>query len=415
MTRTASVEQHAMSVVSLQIDHGYEATTSEKVSTGVRKLKCSGAKGDHGKCARCQRQNITCVFSAQKQMGRPKKRQQGDDEEAGNASTTKRRSRNTSMELDTEQNETMDPSIYESAFTPGGSLQPWLQDDWPTDLSGEGGHHGHGPDGGVPGLTPDSDSSIPMLGQPSSRNSSVGNAMLLDPTLASTSDHLNLGMPKCACLSTLYLTLNSLQTMDGDKFNFPFSLHPLREAMQTASTVLKCEECPKRFISGIQNTQLVGTLLMSIAERFSKVLEHISSESDRAERAGESKKFRLADLNTSTSHLHTGGLGCAATFEINLSPKEWRRMCKKVVHVEVYGAENGDMCCPHFSGICKQMEERQTKWHASPLPADFPRNQRGAALGSERDVINAGHGKDDHLCLKLVGFANRLVGAYDWS
>lgn len=217
--------------------------------------------------------------------------------------------------------------------------------------------------------------------------------------------------PNCACLSTLYLTLNTLQTM-SPSFAFPYALHPLREAMTTASEVLACQECPTRFITAVQNTQLVGTLLVSIAERFGKVLDSIGAEAVRAEQEGEKKTFRLADLNTSTSHLHTGGIGCAAAFKISLEPSEWRSLTKKVVRAEVYGAAEGNNCCPHFMGILEQMESRQHYYHChdEAIPEDFPRDpDTGVKLGG-RNVP-----KEDHLCLKLVGFARKVVASYDWN
>jgi len=39
--------------------------------TGSRKLKCSG---EFPQCSRCGREGIRCVYSPQKQMGRPRKR-----------------------------------------------------------------------------------------------------------------------------------------------------------------------------------------------------------------------------------------------------------------------------------------------------------------------------------------------------
>ncbi|KAI5369336.1 Putative zn(2)-C6 fungal-type DNA-binding domain-containing protein [Septoria linicola] len=403
----------------------------------TKKLKCSGGTNEHSRCTRCQREDIPCIFSAQKQMGRPKKRaRQEEGHDTAERSPTKRnaiRQPEPAVETSPSQDEAFDAETYESAFTPGGSLQPWLQNDWPTtEFSGEGGHNGHGIAGGVPGLTPDSSSSTSaILGLHSSRSSSLTNghvngssndndsstagsnsALLLDPALGGMHSSY---MPSCACLSTLYLTLNSLQAMNSDNFNFPFSLHPLREAMQTASTVLKCSECPKRFITGIQNVQLVGTLLMSIAERFDKILGYINSEASRAKIAGETKKFRLADLNTPSAHLHAGGLGCVAAFSVDLSPEEWRSMSKKVVRAEVHGPEDGNSCCPYFVGLCKQMEERQTKWHSNPCPEDFPRNADGVAIGREETHAGSGRGQGEHLCLKLVGFANRLVANLDWS
>jgi hypothetical protein len=41
-----------------------------KGAVGTRKLKCSG----HARCSRCEKEGIRCVYSPQKQMGRPRKR-----------------------------------------------------------------------------------------------------------------------------------------------------------------------------------------------------------------------------------------------------------------------------------------------------------------------------------------------------
>jgi hypothetical protein len=195
-----------------------------------------------------------------------------------------------------------------------------------------------------------------------------------------------------------------------DSFTFPFALHPLREAMQTASTLLTCPECPTRFITGMQNVGLLGTLLISIAERFSKILESINKESERAAAADETKKFRVADLNSSASHLHTGGLGCAASFSLDLSPEEWRKIAKKVVRAEVYGPTDGNTCCPYFTQLTAQMEERQNRWHKLPLPKDYPKG------GNAATIFRTSETKDgEHQCLKNVVFAKQLVDGFDWS
>jgi hypothetical protein len=180
--------------------------------------------------------------------------------------------------------------------------------------------------------------------------------------------------------------------------------------MKTASDLLNCTECPTRFITGLQNTGLLGTLLISIAERFSKVLESINVESERAATAGESKKFRLADLNNSTSHLHTGGLDCAASFSLDLSPEEWRSMAKKVVRAEVHGPSDGNTCCPFFMQLTSQMEERQNRWHRLPLPQDYP---KGGSKGTLHRTVETKDG--EHQCLKNVMFAKQLVDDFDWS
>lgn len=279
----------------------------------------------------------------------------------------------------------------------------------------------------IPGLTPDSSSHSPPIinwpaelggnSQPSRHAHAPSEPVLinntpddstqppLDPSLPGTAsvDCQPTIFPTCACLSTMYLTLNTLQQMTT--FTFPFALHPLREAMQTASDVIACKQCPTKFITAIQNVQLLGTLLVSIAERFSKVLHHINDEAARAEIADETKKFRLADLNTASGHLHTGGLGCLAAFSVELTPSEWQSMTKKVVRAEVHGPSDGNLCCPSFLGLIKQMRQRQEGWHCRTMVADAP---NGLPVGNCLP-------KENHLCLKLAACAERITQEFDWS
>ncbi|KAK5120597.1 hypothetical protein LTR85_006253 [Meristemomyces frigidus] len=395
---------------------------------------------------------MTCVYSPQKQMGRPKKRQRTDDEQADAGSGLEaRRSRGparqqawTGARVDGQEDIGASAALVRDAlayFAPAGSdLQPWLPPaDWPMPIPIP---HEHA----LPSLTPDSSSNSPPTinlppelrsashshSHPSNNThthtpahppnpSTQSHLLHLDPSLASGT---NLGCPPsanptCACLSTLYLTLSTLQSLST--FAFPFALHPLREAMSTASEVLACRHCPTKFLNAVQNTHLLGTLLMSIAERFSKVVESIDSEAIRAECSGETKKFRLADLNdastsSASSHLHhTGGLGCAGAFSIDLSPVEWRGMAKKVVRAEVHGPSdgNGRTYCPYpyFTDLTKRMQERQETWHsgAHALPPDFPRDGEGQLIGGPRMP------KEDHICLKLIGYSNKLVEGLDWT
>lgn len=390
------------------------------MDTGTKKLKCSG---EQPACARCVRENITCVYSVQKQMGRPKKRQRRD---SGDLQDERQRESNRAMQtlnvdalglnLNTDG---LDTQNWDASLVPGWTfplgtmLNDSNHDEW--DLNST-----IPTENALPDLTPDrsSENSPPTLNLPPelqstslhrhSHNSSTSNQQDASTRLLLPNQTT---LPSCACLSTLYLTLNTLQTM-SPTFTFPYALHPLREAMTTASEVLACEECPKRFITAVQNTQLVGTLLVSIAERFGKVLEAIGAESERAEREGEKKTFRLADLNTSTSHLHTGGIGCAAAFNISLDTAEWSSLTKKVVRAEVYGPAEGNNCCPYFMGLLEQMETRQHYYHCheEAIPDDFPKDpETGVKLGGKNIP------KEEHLCLKLVGFARKVVEAFDWS
>ena len=59
-------------LVCFDLPHGTQS------SLGTRKLKCSG---ELPQCERCQQESIQCVYSAQKRMGRPRKRRRDDTDQ----------------------------------------------------------------------------------------------------------------------------------------------------------------------------------------------------------------------------------------------------------------------------------------------------------------------------------------------
>lgn len=326
-----------------------------------------------------------------------------------------------------------DPDAINSAFTPDGALQPWLlpigDDAW---LNGDLGN-AQAVDATVPELTPDDSSGSRLIPKATSEHHAhhhhhqhqiispgPGLASHLDPSTQHTHDpaitaaaaalgNEQAALPQCACLSSMYLALSNLSAMDPS-FAFPYALYALREAMSTASSVIACKFCPQQFITGLQNVQLLGALLTSIAERFGKVVTAINTEASRAERANESKKFRLADLNTPTSHLHTNGLGCVAAFSLELSPSEWKALAKKVVKAEIYGSDDG---CPHFIGLAEQMEQRQARWHSHCADAEL-----SGDVQRVRHAVNGvahAQGGGEHLCLKMIAVARQIVDGFDWT
>ncbi|WPG99636.1 Hypothetical protein R9X50_00245400 [Acrodontium crateriforme] len=402
----------------------------------AKKLKC---KGDQRGCARCVRMNIPCVYSAQRQMGRPRKRRNEDAAESlavtdlhvvAESDSCKSEATPSTMGWNHMTNSDVSHSIghHDLGMLDGAYMSTdQMPSSW-GQLEATSKHWGSVDSVSVPGRTAGSSSlnGPPLLNfsieqtshnNQSSQNNCLSNShrdsstqLPLDPSLSST-DISSLDastLPSCACLSTMYLTLSTLQSMNP-AFAFPVALHRLREAMSTASEVLACETCPLKFITAIQNTHLMGTLLVSIAERYGKVLESITAETARAEEAGEQKTFRFADLNTPSSHLQMGGLGCSATFNIDLSPHEWNIIAKNVVRAEVHGPAGSNECCSYLVGLAKKMHERQIKWHASPLPPDFPLDANGVPIGGSRLP------KEDHLCLRYSHFSNKLVDGFDWS
>jgi hypothetical protein len=381
------------------------------------------------------RESITCVYSLQKQMGRPKKRQRAEnecDEEGVVEDVPLDQFLAGPADVATGSKDAVPPTDFnnvDSMLALDGMLQPWTVPGLDWNMSDNNGHLFDDP---VPDLTRDNSSedsppAINVSTELQSHHQHHQQPVPVDYTAGlSAPDQL----PTCACLSTLYLTLSNLATMDPS-FSFPTALHPLREAMSTASQVLSCTACPTRFITGLQNVQLLNALLMSLAERFSRVLTSITNEATSLEHHNASaspseqrtKLFRLADLST-PGHLHTGGLGCAAAFSLSFTPAEWRSMAKKVVRAEVHGPSDGTNCCAYLLGLISAMEKRQDQWHKMPPSMDFPKDKDGNLMSRSMTVGEGAGGHaigtecdpaQEHLCLKMLEGTRRMVDTFDWS
>lgn len=193
-------------------------------------------------------------------------------------------------------------------------------------------------------------------------------------------------------------------------YSFPTSLHPLRAAVQAAIDAMDCQQCKQRMISAITQTTMLGSIIMTTAANYTHVLRWIDTEAQRAEDNDEEKRFRLADLNTSNSHLHTGGLGCAAAFNISLSPTDWKKMAKKVIRAEVFGPSEGNECCVYYFQMVKKMENRHVQAaHMDPPPDALVDPDTGMPMGGRHMA------KEDHLCLKFAVWGRKMLGTANWD
>jgi hypothetical protein len=162
----------------------------------------------------------------------------------------------------------------------------------------------------------------------------------------------------CACLTTTWMILTELQAITA--FDFPQVVLPLRHAMSVLADIVSCPQCPKEPFSAIQNVQSIVSLMKAIVERFNRVLVEVDREAARLEEAGQKKPYRIGDNNPALSHLHTGTPDCPMGFNIELEPKDWRRLVKTALKTEIYG--NGSNARPLLD-LVKESEMRQVKWH----------------------------------------------------
>ncbi|RAR07044.1 hypothetical protein DDE82_002986 [Stemphylium lycopersici] len=316
----------------------------------TRKLKCSG---DTPRCLRCKREKIDCVYSPQKQMGRPRKRRrEGEaDESAGlpvEAHDEYANVLNNYPEMPNfadfdsmispphmHNTHSSNESSGQGAITPGE-----FDFNLPSQFVPPS-----GPAFGY-GLNPPIDPSLWDL-QPDAQPNSVNGP---------SSDQENLA--SCTCLTTTWLTLTELQAVTN--FEFPQVVIPLRKAISALSDLISCPQCPNEPFSAIQNVQSLVSLMKAIIERLNKVLMEVDREAARLEVTGQKKPYRIGDNNPALFHLHTGTPDCPMCFNIELEAKDWRRLVKTALRTEVYGGGSNPQ---PLLDLVKESEVRQEKWH----------------------------------------------------
>ncbi|KAH7414509.1 hypothetical protein DE146DRAFT_38158 [Phaeosphaeria sp. MPI-PUGE-AT-0046c] len=307
----------------------------------TRKLKCSGDKPN---CTRCQKENLVCIFSVQKQMGRPRKRRRGSDPSGEET-------------LLADVNENLNHSTPSSMLGNFGLITPpqFFDSDLYT----------------ADNVNEDLAAISPYLADPNvfdrSPTSNIGTNVEnpIDPSLWDESPGTfgddsteQMTLAPCNCLSLMYLTVSELQTVQS--FEFPQVVTPLRKAMGVLADIIRCKQCPKENFSAMQNTASIVSLSRAIVERFSKVILTIDAETERLERTGGKKPYRIGDNSPELRHLHTGGADCPMGFNIEIGPREFQRLAKTALKTEIYG--NGSNPMPLLQ-LIQEAEVRQERWH----------------------------------------------------
>ncbi|KAL1607882.1 hypothetical protein SLS60_002820 [Paraconiothyrium brasiliense] len=218
----------------------------------------------------------------------------------------------------------------------------------------------------------------------------------------STPSHQSTG--PCSCLSLNYLALSDLQALTN--FAFPAVIPRIRPALQTASTMIQCTQCPMESFTAIQNMQSLTALLTAIAERFHKVLAGIDAEAARLEQRHEKKAFRVGDNNPENSHLHTGTPDCPMGYDLNLDPQDWKKLAKQMLRTEVVGGGQNPM---PLLGLVEELEKRQHRWHTDP---SMDTEERKKLFGAENMCKNKG---DEAMCLRMIGHIRNMVEQMKWD
>lgn len=197
----------------------------------------------------------------------------------------------------------------------------------------------------------------------------------------------------CSCVSNIHQALDQLRgELDPDIYA---SLSLLQSVRQTAAVSLDCQICPNQYLSAMQNSLALGTLVVGIADCYEKLLTSLNVEAVPRDRPTISKALHIHG----DSEANQGGSG----FRIELDDSEWRCLAKKVLKTEIYGRNMKEPSSQSFATLIDRLETRQRDWHRTPPGSGFPPTYKS-------------HNEDEkHACLELVDSARKALERLKWD
>ncbi|KAF3360626.1 hypothetical protein VDGD_04114 [Verticillium dahliae] len=482
----------------------------------TRKLACS--KEPDG-CSRCRKEGILCVYSAQKPMGRPRKRRHMEDAE--------------------EQPLTTQPEMasLQDSLRPSSHVQP---DSLPVssdlDLDFASFYHGDNdylvntdmstmdffaPVGGIPSMAPDFASfampysepqlaasglqfggvdllgginfddkdpankqvsedittdmnyiyskapvrfaedqpapahdlasapqaatshqvSFPYSSQhqnqtPNPESSDASTSSATTPASSPNSDvspkpaHKSIPHINCACLSQIYLSLDSLSRLPDD---IGAAMRAARNAAKTAHNLITCPTCSTPYIDdpsrqapmqAFQNTMLLGMLIPTVVNAYVRILELVDEVTAEAKAKGQTLLFRFVEYGGLWGELEAIDKFTCRTVETydnkEMEPDKWRMTIRAVLKIDIYGFDvdcssvlDGSRVTHRHLGlkdVIGLMEERSNHRHDqidAMVAAGLPHPMQGNPLVPNNHRPTGS--KDDRNCLKIVEMARTAL------
>ncbi|EFQ26284.1 hypothetical protein CGRA01v4_05372 [Colletotrichum graminicola] len=358
-----------------------------------RKLACT--KEPDG-CSRCKREGLRCVYSPQKQMGRPRKRRHVEESERSPSSDKPQRPDEqpqvplfTQPTLDTDFSAFFTQDYYSNfdyldllsplEGPPPSTLPPELSslsmahaeprypaEDFQLGVGGVdllGGINFSESDSADEGLPQDINKSFTSLSSeqvPGRTGSGVS-----PPTSSETSRTLSTSDPKspsscindakginpeseaavkaysnasCPCLSQMFLSLDALSRLPGD---VKIARGIARSAARVARNVIRCPACSLTDftkpppIQAFQNMMMLSAIFSSTTNAYAKILELIDNETARAIKEARNITFSFNEYGGLW-----GEMRCSAPRMVEgreMDPATWRVSTRALLRIDIYG------------------------------------------------------------------------------
>lgn len=210
----------------------------------------------------------------------------------------------------------------------------------------------------------------------------------------------NDGLPpeSCACLATLYLCMDELRR--AGTLDISTGIPLLRDVTIKATEVVQCPICPSNFMWAMQNSQIINTLILSIAQSYRSVYESIDDETRTAQELNEKKLLQVGVVRDDGQLPPLQiGLSGSSSFTLSLSPTEWQNLAKNALRDQIVGAPH--LTHTSFLDMLQLLEDRQVNWHSNMAPDDFRNHRHGHQHGRP-------HGQEP-ICVMMIKQARSMV------
>ncbi|KAM0280399.1 hypothetical protein ACHAQH_004113 [Verticillium albo-atrum] len=252
------------------------------------------------------------------------------------------------------------------------------------------------------------------------------------PSSSSESDaspkpaHKSIPHINCACLSQMYLSLDSLSRLPED---VGAAMRAARNAAKTAHGLITCPTCSIPFaddptkqapMQAYQNTMLLGMLIPTVVNAYVRILELVDESTAEAKQKGETMLFRFVEYGGLWGELEAIDKFTCRTVELydnkEMEPDKWRMTIRAVLKIDIYGFDVD--CASTIDGsrvkhrhlglkdVIALMEERSNNRHDqidAMVAAGLPHPMQGNPL-MPKNLQHSGS-KDDRNCLRIVEMA----------
>lgn len=181
----------------------------------------------------------------------------------------------------------------------------------------------------------------------------------------------------CGCLSSLYLTMDSLANISED---IPSAIRTVRHASKVAHNAINCSICSPQSLTedatapvsvqAYQNLMLLAALIPSACNVYAEILRRVDAEVERARHSGGDLWFSFREIGGAWSRDADENGQCYLMQNFNereMPPDMWRSAIRDIINTDINGPKDGSYedgtARPCLRDVITRLEDRSHKRH----------------------------------------------------